>query len=379
MKTKTVYIVAALVVFVLMAAAALLVIILPGQRLNHAAALLENDQPAQALEELTALAESPLSQLPFSPAHRAADMIPEARKAWADSLLGDGQFAQAAGLYASLDQEDAAAYCLGMEKMNAEAWEEAAEYFKQAADFRDARGLFASCNEMLITALLAETAEKTASDVETAKEPEATAEIHAAQETIVWGRYEQDNDLVNGPEPILWRVLEKKGDYALLITDQVLDCQCYANGFYVVSWETSGLRDWLNLDFLKTAFTEEERTLLRTRAETEEAEASPFPVFDPTDGDLITLLDRSLLSRYFPDHRLAEMTPYAMERGAKNGYWWLGTEDYESDEAAYCGSDSGAAKTAYVNENGIGVRPVVWLSLSAFQAFGAQSDSFLEQ
>ena len=102
-------------------------------------------------------------------------------------------------------------------------------------------------------------------------------------------------------------------------------------------------------------------------------------MFDPTDGDLITLLDRSLLSRYFPDHRLAEMTPYAMERGAKNGYWWLGTEDYESDEAAYCGSDSGAAKTAYVNENGIGVRPVVWLSLSAFQAFGAQSDSFLEQ
>ena len=44
------------------------------------------------------------------------------------------------------------------------------------------------------------------------------AETIAAGDTVVFGRYEQDNNMENGPEPIEWIVLNVDDGKALLLT-----------------------------------------------------------------------------------------------------------------------------------------------------------------
>ena len=46
-------------------------------------------------------------------------------------------------------------------------------------------------------------------------------------DVVLFGAYNQDGDSENGKEPIEWRVLEKKDDKVLLITEQVIIFSCY--------------------------------------------------------------------------------------------------------------------------------------------------------
>ena len=45
----------------------------------------------------------------------------------------------------------------------------------------------------------------------------------SVRDTIEFGRYEQDNDLTNGSEPIVWQVLEVSDESAMMITRYGLD------------------------------------------------------------------------------------------------------------------------------------------------------------
>ena len=78
-------------------------------------------------------------------------------------------------------------------------------------------------------------------------------------ETITFGRYEQDSDPENGPEPIEWLVLASQGDRVLAVSLYALDCRQYHESFTEVTWETCTLRGWLNDEFLNTAFSYEEK------------------------------------------------------------------------------------------------------------------------
>ena len=83
-------------------------------------------------------------------------------------------------------------------------------------------------------------------------------------EVIFFGEYEQDNDLSNGNEPIEWIVMEVNKSEAVLLSRYILDLQCFA--YYYedsVSWDKSFIREWLNRDFYKMAFTDEEKRLIR--------------------------------------------------------------------------------------------------------------------
>ena len=73
---------------------------------------------------------------------------------------------------------------------------------------------------------------------------------------ITYGRYFQDS--VNAKSPIEWLVLDVKGNEALLISRYALDCKIYHYGWVSISWEDCDLRKWLNSDFLKSAFSNEE-------------------------------------------------------------------------------------------------------------------------
>lgn len=66
---------------------------------------------------------------------------------------------------------------------------------------------------------------------------------------IVFGHYEQDNNLKNGPEPIEWIVLAKDTNKILLISKYVLDYLPYDSMPSGLGWKYSTIRKWLNNDF----------------------------------------------------------------------------------------------------------------------------------
>ena len=78
---------------------------------------------------------------------------------------------------------------------------------------------------------------------------------------ISFGSYPQNNG--NSKEPIEWLVLEVNGNEAFLVSRYGLDCKEYYHQRTDITWEDCDLRKWLNNDFLKEAFSEEERERIK--------------------------------------------------------------------------------------------------------------------
>ena len=66
--------------------------------------------------------------------------------------------------------------------------------------------------------------------------------------------------MTNGKEDIEWIVLSNKKGKLLLLSQYMLDCIPYNNKYGDFTWETCSLRKWLNKQFYKNAFTDEEKT-----------------------------------------------------------------------------------------------------------------------
>ena len=81
---------------------------------------------------------------------------------------------------------------------------------------------------------------------------------------MVFGAYEQDGDLSNGPEPIEWEVLGEDGNGTFLASRYVLDVQPYNKDDAAVTWESCSLRSWLNNEFLDQAFTPGEQAVINS-------------------------------------------------------------------------------------------------------------------
>ena len=212
--------------------------------------------------------------------------------------------------------------------------------------------------------------------------------------SFTFGRYEQDNDQKNGPEPIRWVVLARKGNLVLVISKYVLDCRRYDEERRSVTWETCTLRAWLNGEFLTAAFDADELTLMETARVT----ADPNPIYDVDPGndteDRLFLLSLPEAEAYFlPDGTgvpkgklyaedypalLCEPTRYAAAQGctpqSENGSarWWLRTPGLGPSSAAWVTRTGGLRDNgSLVNcENSLivpGVRPAMWIDLGEEQ------------
>ena len=195
----------------------------------------------------------------------------------------------------------------------------------------------------------------------------AASEIPSVGDLVAWGRYEQDNDLENGPESVLWRVLARRGTTVLLFSDAGLDARKFHHDNMPVQWSDSDLRAWLNHDFLQQLLSEEEQTAVCVS----HLKALPHPRF-PTDpgrdtDDLIFLLSMQEVERYLPepDDRLCVCTPYAKASGAYRGEngmsgWWLRTTGHSADDEARV-STEGHFVNYDVDWGKDVVRPALWV------------------
>lgn len=176
--------------------------------------------------------------------------------------------------------------------------------------------------------------EAAVSDPEPTSEPDLSFPGLKVGDIVQFGRYEQDNDLENGPEPIEWRVLEIKDQAALLLSRSILDLKSYHYRDTETSWMNCTLRKWLNEDFVEAAFVpaEAERII-----EFEYYEGGPNKynrkskvVFSLNKVFALTMEE---VQAYIPEKqdRIAPVSDYV--RGlpgynAQSGNWWLRNYDY---------------------------------------------------
>ena len=215
-------------------------------------------------------------------------------------------------------------------------------------------------------------------------ESRGPATVSSAQigDTVVFGAYEQDNDPVNGKENIEWMVLDQQEGRILVISRYALDGKSFYGRNTGMSWEEMTwkncmLREWLNDDFLNTAFSDDEQKRILT-----------VTLTDPTDNvspsgsstqDKVFLLSVTEAGQYFAsqEERKTVPTKYAATQrisisqkqlvdGEGTCDWWLRTPRIPEKTASVSTTgkiivDMGGNRPSPDIYN-YGVRPALWIS-----------------
>jgi hypothetical protein len=210
--------------------------------------------------------------------------------------------------------------------------------------------------------------------------------------TVTFGSYPQTTAT---PTPIEWYVVTKEMGKALLLSKQVLFPYSLCSGYH---WGETGLREYLNEDFLKEAFTPLEQQFIAC-----DSRLSPYGKSDMAETkEQVFLLSSVEVEQYFKllNKRFlpASPTQYAIREGAavvkKRSLWWLRCRHTAVEPAkptritspngytSYIAPRIGSTVTVHyyhdVDENGrvcqmdakdivgglsakIGVRPAIWV------------------
>lgn len=201
-----------------------------------------------------------------------------------------------------------------------------------------------------------------------------TAEIGDA---FTFGAYEQDNNESNGQEDIEWLVLAKEKTRILVISKYALDCKPYNTSRTDITWETCTLREWLNNDFINSAFSADEKSIISVT--TVSADRNPEYNINPGNAtrDQVFLLSVTEVDKYFSSNGVRQCGPtdYAVANGAwkggEGGYWvWLRSPGIDPDFAASVSYDAYDSADVFLfcigkpaNTPGGGVRPAMWINL----------------
>ena len=201
-------------------------------------------------------------------------------------------------------------------------------------------------------------------------------------DTVTFGKYPQATET---PEPIEWIVLEIAPDAnnimsgkMLLLSKYVLDTQRFTFAFRgeIIIWESSSLRQWLNNDFLHSAFHQSERPWILLS----HLDISTYyiPKGDIATDDYIFVLSLDDVSSSpdlegkFVNEREAKATSYAIKKGVYTetnqdtcenaqclASWWVRSGGYGL--SAFFVSFNGGIDNINPINNKIGVRPAMWV------------------
>ena len=229
--------------------------------------------------------------------------------------------------------------------------------------------------------------------------------------TIIWGSYEQDNDLTNGKEPIEWLILslDDEDGTALLLSKYALDVKPYNEKHEDVTWNTCSLRAWLNNEFYNEAFDDEEKKSVITTNKYKntfknmDKTVNADNEFYETKGGSPTVDNVFLLSiseatneiygfktdkKALDVNRRCVLTKYAVSKKAYQSsrndddfiakeeegtcWWWLRSPGFNSCEAASVDHwgyvyDLGDR----VHDKRLAIRPAIYLDMNKFIRNGA--------
>ena len=193
--------------------------------------------------------------------------------------------------------------------------------------------------------------------------------------TFTFGRYEQDEE-VEGAEPIEWVILEVKSDRVLVVSKLGLEALPYNKSGDRTTWEHSSIRTWLKDDFYYTAFSEDEQAqILQTNNLADDDKDAQRKQGNDTI-DYVFLLSITEANKYIinnssleDDEHCCKPSPYAYDNvevisDGKYCWWWLRTVAEDSKKACSINSDGTLNYgTREVSWKQGAVRPAMWLSL----------------
>ena len=158
---------------------------------------------------------------------------------------------------------------------------------------------------------------------------------------VVFGHYEQDGNLNNGPEEIEWEVVSCDEDIIVMISKYGLDCVPYHAYEGGATWENCTLRYWLNQTFLNTALTPSQQNLLCSV----QIANLPNPEFGTYAGattwDKVFIPGVQDIEMGFESFSMqTRPTRYAMQMGAHDDdegrcWWWLRTPGKRPEKATH--------------------------------------------
>lgn len=189
-------------------------------------------------------------------------------------------------------------------------------------------------------------------------------------------------------EEIEWRVLDVKDGNVLLLSEYGLDVQPFHETQESnIAWEDCTLRQWLNVEFYESAFTEEEKEkIVLSTSEGFPEYNSSMPGGKPAyrereTEDNVFLLSYTELYRYISDDTTAEMSDsdrlcYPTEYAKSNSEmplnkdacgWWLcsvnqsAPDGYRPMAVTVYGQIQQELGAAGVTSMQYAVRPAVWI------------------
>ena len=162
-------------------------------------------------------------------------------------------------------------------------------------------------------------------------------------------------------------MLDVKEKEVLLISRYALDCKQYYHGYTSTSitWENCDLRKWLNGDFIKSAFSEEEAE----RILVSDIKNGDNPQHHTKGGnntkDRVFCLSISEAKQYFgnDESRKCKTTAYARQQGAYVSndccYWWLRSPGDHQYYATIVGADGALDLYGHDVDDDDAVRPAL--------------------
>ena len=170
-----------------------------------------------------------------------------------------------------------------------------------------------------------------------------------------------------------WIVLDKVGSKILIISKECIGYQYYRwNG----TWEGSGMRKWLNNEFIKEAFnTSEQQRIVSTKLSNPATQLDGYTSGGGGENDTVDkvfFLSIEEAERYFSSNatRAAQNTEYASLFGGKKAIWWLRSSG-DSIYTVTCVDQEGKIDkyghwaADELHQNGIEtIRPALWIDLS---------------
>ena len=208
------------------------------------------------------------------------------------------------------------------------------------------------------------------------KEPKKKEANFKAGDRVKFGQYEQNNN-GNSLEDIVWIVLQVKDGNLFLLSEKGLDRHRFNNKSDGTIWDGCELRQWLNNDFLKAAFSKSERESILT-TDVDDGPDHTNPAWDTagrTGGvsqDKVFLLSYEEMSSLVEtSDRLCEPSASVIKRGIymeKHGghqccWYWLRTSAYKNNAGVV--EPNGNFDTCYIHHDYGVVRPAIWVEASA--------------
>lgn len=185
---------------------------------------------------------------------------------------------------------------------------------------------------------------------------------------VIFGSYEQDNNIDNGKESIEWVVLDVNENGVMLISKLGLDCKPYHEREMGITWENCSLRKWLNNDFINSAFSDEEKAYIqmvtvpahkKLKYDTDPGNDTQDKVFILSSIEAVECFRNTSDQQCMP-------TAFAVANGAVNYedgkcWWWLRSPSGMQEAAETFGTKNGH----FVDANTVAVRPSVWVKFDS--------------